>query len=475
MTILEPDSCTFVRPTRSLDSISRGSHDVAVGRTTSRACRRDQSIPSTSAASCGTVSRITPSLTGGHRKPPCSSRFQNRTSPDPSHAKIFSRSARFDRKMKIVPENGSCPSASRTRAARPSAPLRKSTGFVATSTFTPAATAIKSLPSRCGAHPAASRDQRLFPREPPRRQSRCGWPRTGSPPPRQHRRRKSPAPLVRTSAPRRPATSADRLAPPCANQTDAAVTCRAAAPPPTPPRRTHRIPRRSAPWSRRSSDAGVQPQPGYRPGLVAPKRQLYRRPYVRTDLPKLVRILPLKPPVTRWERSCAYDARLLPLIETLAASGADWLAFELTDGIRSGRIVEEFAEVLEQARTMVREGSFGRTPIPEEFHGDSQVIEPIAGDDQIDWAVRYIRARLKDNIGMLTTAFNELEQIVASELPTDVPAQTREVASGVSLVLQEDETSFEVNRTNVSEALHALQFLNSALNSWRSNLLGEQL
>jgi hypothetical protein len=33
------------------DSISRRPYDVAVGRTTSRACRRDQSIPSTSAAS----------------------------------------------------------------------------------------------------------------------------------------------------------------------------------------------------------------------------------------------------------------------------------------------------------------------------------------------------------------------------------------------------------------------------------------
>ena len=58
---------------------------------------------------------------------------------------------------------------------------------------------------------------------------------------------------------------------------------------------------------------------------------------------------------------------------------------------------------------------------------------------------------------MLTTAFNELEQIVASELPTDVSAQSRAMASGVSLVLHEDETSFEVNRTNVAEALNALQ------------------
>jgi hypothetical protein len=33
--------------------------------------------PSTSAASCDAVSRITPSLIGGHRKAPCSSRFHN--------------------------------------------------------------------------------------------------------------------------------------------------------------------------------------------------------------------------------------------------------------------------------------------------------------------------------------------------------------------------------------------------------------
>jgi hypothetical protein len=39
-----------------------------------------------------------------------------------------SKRARFERKMKIVPENGSCRSCSRTIAARPSAPLRKSTG-----------------------------------------------------------------------------------------------------------------------------------------------------------------------------------------------------------------------------------------------------------------------------------------------------------------------------------------------------------
>src|SRR5487761_1647066 len=128
------------------DSISHSSHNVAVGRATSRACNLDQSIPSTSAASCEALSRISPPITGGHLKFPFSSRFQNSTSPDPSQAKIFKRSARLQRKTKIVPENGSCPSCSRTSAANPSAPLRKSTGLVAIRTRIPAATVIVPQP-----------------------------------------------------------------------------------------------------------------------------------------------------------------------------------------------------------------------------------------------------------------------------------------------------------------------------------------
>ena len=48
-----------------------------------------------------------PSLIGGQRKAPCSSRFHNSTRPDPSQDMIFNRSARFDRKMKIVAWDGS--------------------------------------------------------------------------------------------------------------------------------------------------------------------------------------------------------------------------------------------------------------------------------------------------------------------------------------------------------------------------------
>src|SRR5258705_5768708 len=95
---IESDSRTAVLFSNPPDSRSRSTHDVAVGRTISRACNLDQSIPSTSAANCADVSRITPLVTGGHLNAPLSSRVHNSTSPAPSQATIFTRSARFERK-----------------------------------------------------------------------------------------------------------------------------------------------------------------------------------------------------------------------------------------------------------------------------------------------------------------------------------------------------------------------------------------
>src|ERR1700678_1207934 len=164
---------------------------LTADRVTSRACCRDQSIPSTSAANCPDVSRITPSVTGGHRNAPCSSCLQNSTRPEPYQTEIFTRSVRFERNTKIVPENGSSPSVLLTRATSPSAPLRKSIGRVATSTRIPAGTAIMSLPSRRAAHRGASQGRRRVragpPRPLPRSQSiqpasQPNWPRPARPP-----------------------------------------------------------------------------------------------------------------------------------------------------------------------------------------------------------------------------------------------------------------------------------------------------
>src|SRR5258708_18883140 len=80
---IESDSRTAVLFSNPPDSKSRSTHDVAVGRTISRACNLDQSIPSTSAANCADLNRITPSELDGNPNAPLSSPFPNTTTPLP--------------------------------------------------------------------------------------------------------------------------------------------------------------------------------------------------------------------------------------------------------------------------------------------------------------------------------------------------------------------------------------------------------
>ncbi len=91
-----------------------------------------QSNPVNSRRNSVALRLITPSRTGGHVKPPASSRLAIKHRPEPSHIRILIRSARFDRNMNISPVYGSNVSVCVTRDASPSMPRRKSTGWVAT-------------------------------------------------------------------------------------------------------------------------------------------------------------------------------------------------------------------------------------------------------------------------------------------------------------------------------------------------------
>lgn len=162
------------------------------------------------------------------------------------------------------------------------------------------------------------------------------------------------------------------------------------------------------------------------------------------------------------------DNRLLPLIETLASSGADWLAFELIDGIQAGLVVEESADDLERARTFVRKGSSGATPLSGHPDGISQGVYPIAGDEQIDWAIEYIKKRLEDTSAMLVGALDNLNKIVEQSPRVDALSELEEAASEVTLVLQDDEASLKVNRSDAIGASNAIQSLSLALGNWRA-------
>ena len=87
--------------------------------------------------SCGALSVITPSCTGGQVKPPTSSRLVTMQRPEPSHKISLIRSLLLARNTKTSPANASEASTSVTMATRPSMPLRKSIGLDATITRSP--------------------------------------------------------------------------------------------------------------------------------------------------------------------------------------------------------------------------------------------------------------------------------------------------------------------------------------------------
>ena len=104
------------------------SHIIATGRFTAFGVTCVQSRPLISIANCVAVKDTTPSRIGGQVKRPSSSHFVTRTMPLPSHAKSFTRSDRFERKIKTSPQYGLARSASLTSADSVCTLFRKSTG-----------------------------------------------------------------------------------------------------------------------------------------------------------------------------------------------------------------------------------------------------------------------------------------------------------------------------------------------------------
>src|SRR4051812_22795036 len=91
-----PDQGPFHHPDQS-------DHPTRSGLRTGRGETLVQSRPSTSIENCAAVNRTTPPWIGGQVKRPSSSRLVASIRPVPSKARIFTRSARLDRKTKIVP------------------------------------------------------------------------------------------------------------------------------------------------------------------------------------------------------------------------------------------------------------------------------------------------------------------------------------------------------------------------------------
>lgn len=107
------------------------------------------------------------------------------------------------------------------------------------------------------------------------------------------------------------------------------------------------------------------------------------------------------------------DPRLLPLLGALADTGADWLAFEIVEGVRRGRESLEPEGILKVAREKVRSRQQS-----DRFTTDvSSAVEPILGDEQIVWAADYVVARLEGALADLDAGYATMKAV--AEAPSD--------------------------------------------------------
>lgn len=170
------------------------------------------------------------------------------------------------------------------------------------------------------------------------------------------------------------------------------------------------------------------------------------------------------------------DPRLLELIETLVAARLDWLAFELIEGVRAGRPLEESEEALAAARESIRGNAQPKA------RGEPQTIaveaKPIPPDEQIEWAAAYVEERLREALEQLQASIDTLDCVVEGTTerpdkagtgaqPTDA-SEPRAVA-----VLLDFEGERQSRRDDVADARKSFITLRSALSEWTAQSRGQ--
>jgi hypothetical protein len=162
------------------------------------------------------------------------------------------------------------------------------------------------------------------------------------------------------------------------------------------------------------------------------------------------------------------DRRLLPLIEALAAVDADWLAFEILEGVQRGRVAEETSDNLLLTQQRVRNARRKRNSEGQHPHRESpDIAQPITGDEQIDWAVSYVNERIQEVISMGEAALEALNSILLTSIPPDVPLTLPGATGDITLVLQDDEEQQRILRSEgFARARAGFSKLESELLTW---------
>lgn len=169
------------------------------------------------------------------------------------------------------------------------------------------------------------------------------------------------------------------------------------------------------------------------------------------------------------------DPRLLELIETLVAARLDWLAFELSEGIRLGRPPEEPEEALSAARKSIRSNAKPKA------RGEPQVMlaepQPTPPDEQVEWAAAYVEQRIEAALDQLLESIDALDFIVESTTeqqdPQDLPAKAGKIEQAETLVLLHFEGDRRSSRDDAAGARGDVPVLRAALAEWVMRARGQ--
>lgn len=168
------------------------------------------------------------------------------------------------------------------------------------------------------------------------------------------------------------------------------------------------------------------------------------------------------------------DTRLLPLLETLADAGADWLAFEIADGVRLGREPLEPEEMLQAAREKARSLKHSDRLLT----GIPVLAEPILGDDQIVWAADYVFARLDGVLADLDRGCAMIEAVAESSgdiYEQDDPAFSKVIPYAPLEIVLIGQEGHPFDHHSVAAARQGLVFLREALDRWVREAQGKAI
>jgi hypothetical protein len=161
------------------------------------------------------------------------------------------------------------------------------------------------------------------------------------------------------------------------------------------------------------------------------------------------------------------DSRIIELVETLAAAGADWLAFEIIDGIRFGRPLEGPEH---RQRNMPRDVDAweGESLSAREREFRETAMEPIRGDEQIKFAAAYVVERLNEVIEMTRLSLDNLDKLSAEPLVDLIETQQQ---PRVPLTLGIEDSDFHLTQVQAKRMLLLMPSLHTSLSDWATDAL----